>query len=356
MKMKKIKSDKIKKKSKDKVEKKADLPPIPYQKDDYIIVDHSGKLQLGLVLSKTNLLLEDGVELDETSNSIEFSPESVRANLGQKPILGKVFGINVEPYDRTISVPEWGDLRIYRTKIKREERENLKSALAKAHKILDKHKAFSFVKFLSHIELRSATGKYAGKYIKKKAKDDQPKVDIISINNVPLTDPKYALYVIMHEAAHGIWFRMVPKDIQARWLKLYAKRRIVQAVSDKQLAALSNAVETYDGSINDYIKEMADTEETVILKEVIAHIRKVHKLDRFDLDILYESGNREMLSSLWPVATDIATPTFEPSVYALTNPKEFFAESMSYYLTDVMIPKDLKKACEKTLEALTINY
>lgn len=329
---------------------------IPYAKNDYLIVDHSGRLQLGLVLSKGNLLLEKGVELDETSQSIAFSAETVRANLGQKPIFGKVFGINVEPYDRTIAIPEWGDLRIYRTKMKREERDNLKKAFKEAYAILNKHNAFSFTKFLSHVELRTATGKYAGKFIKKRAKGDDIKVDVIAINNVPLTDYKYALYVIMHEAAHGIWFRQVPKNVQAKWLKLYAKRMVVQSVSDKHLSRLSKSVEAYDGSINDYIKEMASDEETIILKEVIAHIRKVHKLDRFDLDILFDSGNREMLSSLWPVATDIAKPTFEPSVYALTNPKEFFAESMSYYLTGVMIPKDLKKACEKTLEALTINY
>ncbi|MGL5013403.1 MAG: hypothetical protein ACRC6V_03810 [Bacteroidales bacterium] len=323
-----------------------------YESDDYVIIEHSGKKHLGLVLTKGKVLLEKGVEDDETSKTADITPENVIAVLGKEPPVGKVFGVHIEPYVRTIDIPNWGDVRIYRKSLKKDERILLKKAFAEAHKVLDKNKAFSFTKFLSHVELRSTVGKYAGKYKKNRSKSEIDPVDVITINNVPMTDKTYLVYVLLHEASHGIWFRQVPKDIQARWLKLYAKRMIVQAVTDKQIQALIEAVNEYEGSLNDYMKEMADEDDSIILKEVIAHIKKVHKLDRFDLDILYDSGNRSTLSALWPVATDIAKPKFEPSVYALTNPKEFFAESMAYYLTGTKLPKDLMKACKKTLSGL----
>ena len=325
---------------------------IAFAKDDYLIVTHNGKPHLGLAIGPARLLLEKGVEEDDSTLVIEFKHEDVCANLGQNPRVGKVFNVNVEPYQRTIDIPDWGQMRIYRTGSTKEEVRNLRNALEKTAALLKKHKAFEFIKSLSHIELRSKTGKWAGSYKCVRSKDESPK-DVIALNNIPLDDEKYLIYVLTHEAAHGVWHRMVPKHIQAKWLNLYAKRITVQTFGEKRMRLLLDAILKYDGSINDYMKEMADEEEVLIAKEAMAHIRKIHKLDRYDLDLIHDSGDKVRLADIWPKLADIGNPTYDPSEYALTNPKEFFAECMSFFLTGTKLTKDIVTACEKTLTKLT---
>lgn len=325
---------------------------IPFSGDDYLVIKYNNKPALGLVIGPKRLLLEKGVEEDDSTVVTEFKPEDVIANLGKNPEVGKVFNIQVEPYQRTVQIPDWGQLRIYRSGVKKSEKNTLFAAFKKAAAILTKQNALGFVKSMSHLELRSRGGKWAGTYKYVRTKDDAAK-DVISINNIPLDDEAYLIYVLLHEASHGIWFRQVPKTIKAKWLSLYAKRITVKSFGEKRMQKLVESIVKYDGSINDYMREMADEEEILIIKEAIAHIRKVHKLDRFDLDLIHDSGDKERLHDLWPKLADIGNPTYDPTEYALTNPKEFFAECLSYYLVGRKLSKDLMVACEKTLEKLT---
>lgn len=327
---------------------------IAYDVDDYLVINHSGKNQFGLCIGKKRLLLEKGVESDETTVVLDFEPEIVVANLGKEPAVGKVYGANVEPYRKTVQIPEWGNVLLYR-KVSKKEAKTVKSAFAASYLTLSKHKATSWLKRLKHIELRSQTGKWAGTYKKNRSKDGEP-TDVITLNNIPLDDQKHLEYVILHESAHGIWFHQVSGSIKSRWLELYAKRITVQSFNSKRLDGLLESLIKYQGSINDYMKEMADEEETVILKEVIAYIRKVHKLDKSDLDLLHDTGRSEHLRNVWPSIADISTSANDPSEYAMTRPTEFFAECISYYLTGTKMSKDIMKACQKTLEKLVQLY
>lgn len=349
------KSDKKDKKAKAPVEEKQERH-IPYDSDDYIVVKYNGKNHLALAIGKRRAMLEKGVEEDDTSVQIDVEPYNVIANLGPNPPFGKVFNVNVEPYQRTLTIKDWCDLRVYRSSFTKEERITLVGAFADAYTILKKNKCEGFINRMGYIELRSRAGKWAGTYKYVRTKEGEGGKDVMSLNNIPLDDAKYLQYVILHEAAHGIWFHMVPIDVRAKWLSLYAKRITVSKYDEKKLRGLLKEVMTYDGSIGDFLKEMADDTTSVILKEVIAYIKKVHKLDRFDLDLLHDTGRKDRLERLWPSMTDIGIPVMDPSEYAMTNPKEFFAETMSYYLTGTKLTGDLMKACVKTLKNLQRIY
>lgn len=328
---------------------------ISFATDDYIIVKHNGKPHLCLAIGPRRALLEKGVESDDTSVTIDVHREDVMANLGKNPVYGKVFGVNVEPYDRTVEIKDWPPLRIYRRGLTKQNRDILKSAMASVFANLSKHKTQGVLKRVAYLELRTNAGKWAGTYKKNRAKDESP-VDVISLNCIPLDDKPYLEYVLTHEVSHGIWFHSVPKDVKGKWLNLYTKRITVNSFDEKRMKSLLKAVIGYDGSVTDYVKEMADEDETIILKEVIAYIKKVHKLDRNDLDLLHDSGNKDKLENLWPSITDIGTSNNDPTEYAMTNPKEFFAECLSLYLTGTKLSKDITIACEKTLENLQRIY
>lgn len=343
---------KVKVKEVKKVKTAVEEQNITYKSDDYLIVRFNGKPRFGLHIGGGHkLLLEAGVENEDTAEVIEFNPKDVLANLGKNPAIGKVFGVHVEPYLRSTSIPDWCVMRIYRTTVSKEEMECVKNAFASVRKILKKHKADIFIESLKQISLKNKTGKYAGMY-KYVTKGDGDKCDEITLCPDDLTDEKYMQYVVAHEACHGIWFRSVPQHIKAKWIKLFSKRIILHRYSQKDLEVLLKSIQSYTGTLRDYIKEMADEDQTIILNEVISHIRKVHNIDKQDLEVLCLE-QKDKLADLWPASADFGQKNYDPSEYALTKPKEFFAECMSYYLTGKKMSKDIVKACEVTLSKLT---
>jgi hypothetical protein len=341
---------KVKDKKKVKAKKAAPTHNVAYGVDDYIIVRFNGKAQLGMCLGGGNrVLLEAGVEDENTADVVEFNPLDVLANLGKDPAVGKVFGVHVEPYIRAMDVPGWTTMRLYRTKATKEEIEAVKAAFVGFLKILKKHRADKFVEHLKQINIKSKSGKYAGMY---RFKSGDGRLDEITLCPEDLSDPKFLTYVVAHEAAHGIWFRSVPAYIQAKWVKLFSKRITLHRSTEKELKSILDGIIKYSGTLSDYIKEMADETQTIILKEVISHIRKVHCIDKQDLDILC-LGEKERLADLWPTSADFGQKNYDPSEYALTKPKEFFAECMSFYMTGRKLSKDITRACEITLSKLT---
>jgi hypothetical protein len=325
---------------------------IKYESDDVLVVKHGTKTIYGTYIGRDRILREDGVEKDDADSEemqVSFKPADVLANLGKKPNVGSVYGLKIEPFIRKLQIPFFGEVRVYRENVTKENVDMLKSCAEAIEKIFKKHRITKWLDHLSHTELRSKKGKYAGSYTCRRSKDD-PKVDSIALNNIPLDDRTYLEYVLIHECTHGVWFRQVPDHLKAKWSKLYSKRIERKSYDQSDLRDLLHNIKGYDGSIHNFIKEMADDTQRQLLKEIYSYIKRVHKLDRGDVDTLVEN-DRDALETIWPEHQDISNETNDVgSEYALTNVREFFAETMTFHLLGRKLPKDVTKGCEATLQ------
>lgn len=325
---------------------------IKYESDDVLVVKFGTKTIYGTYIGRDRILREDGVEKDDADSDemqVSFKPADVLANLGKKPNVGSVYGLKIEPFIRKLQIPFFGEVRVYRENFTKENVDVLKSCAEAVEKLFKKNRLTKWLDNLSHVELRSKKGKYAGSFTCRRSKDD-PKVDSISLNNIPFDDRTYLEYVLIHECTHGVWFRQVPDHLKAKWSKLYTKRIERKSYDQSDLRDLLQSIKGYDGSINNFSKEMADDAQRHLLKEIYSYIKRVHKLDRGDVDTLVEN-DRDALESIWPEHQDISNQTNDVgSEYALTNVREFFAETMTFHLLGRKLPKDVTKGCEATLQ------
>lgn len=328
-----------------------DANVVPYAVDDHLIVRIGTKNFLGLYIGRSRILLEDGVARDDEDTQKEFKPEDVLANLGKKPEIGSVFGVKVEPFIRKLNIPVIGEVRVYRENFKKQHFEVLKNCCESVVKIFKKHNMLSWLDSFSHVDLRTKISKYAGSFTYKRTKDGG-KTDFITINGIGFDDRAYIEYVLIHEFCHGVWFRMVPDHVKVRWSIIYGKRIKRQSFNEKDLQSLLKDIQGYDGSIHNFMKEMADENQVTLLKEIYSHIKRVHRLDRNDVDMIVQN-NRDALEEIWPEHQDISDQVNDVgSEYALTNVREFFAETMTAHLQGKKLPSDVTKACEATIQKL----
>lgn len=322
---------------------------IPVQKDDYVLLNLGRpKPVLALVLTKRQAYLDSGAEKDDDGkNNVNYTPEQVVANLGPDPKIGQAFGVKVEPYIKSFEYRGWGNIHLFR-KLDQLERKALKSGLNRTEKLLKSKKLWKTMPI--DIYVRPKKGKYAGHYTFRKAKDGTIS-DSITIHAETLKDPKYNTYIFTHEIGHAIWFRFVPKHIQAKWLKLYAKRVKVTKTSEKDLKDLLDSVLGYSGTLRDYTKEMADEDDIVLIKEVYSYISKKHRISKEDVDLLMEE-DRSKLKALWPSHAELSEARTDVTEYAMTNVREFFAEAFAYHVTGKVLPQDVTKALSVTFKKL----
>lgn len=315
-------------------------------KDDYIILRHRSKPTLCFVLNAKSrrAVVEKTLHLDEPEN-ITYEDENVLANLGANPVNGKVFGVDVTPYVRTINSKKYGPIHLFRNVPKKE----LKALRAALDKMFDKYDEVASTAFLplhaTHVLPKK--GKYAGCYIAKSKGSEV--MDVIKYHPETLADPIYNEYLVAHEFAHGLWYRCVPLDMRARWIKLYQKRMTLTAIKNNHLEELFSELARYEGTIRDYSKEVADDAEKLVIKEVFTYFKRYHRMSPTDVELLltHDSGK---LGDMWPNRAMLTEGRADLSQYALTNVEEFFAEAVSYHMVGKTVPKDVKKALTSTFK------
>lgn len=323
---------------------------IRYGKDEYLIIRVNNKHKLGMVIMKGRLLLEDGVEEDDTSETIDFNPEDVVACLGKNPPTGlSAFGCNLEFYEQTFTDKNWGPVHFFRKIQKEREMKHLKQVLDKAFKKLSEHKATGFLP-LNRIDLRIKKGKYAGSYHYNPKKGDK-----MTLRPEDLIDRTYLLYVVLHEAGHGVWYRTVPYDIRVKWTELFQKRVSKREPTEKQLRDMAKALVQYE-SFKSFAKDECDDEDKKVLKEAFAYVKRVHKLTEAQLESLVQSKGGKAILDYWPKTADIGVVSPDITEYAMEKVEEFFAEAFAYFMTGKQLPKDVTKAMQYTLKNLVKDY
>lgn len=318
---------------------------IALNKDDYAIIKHNRKPKLCLVLNPKQVVLVDTLECDEPEH-IKIDKESIiQANLGPKPIVGKVFGVHVEPMRKQAQKP-YGLLCFYK-KLEKKDVKNIKLAFKWMFDQLDEWQIQQALP-VSRIEIREKKSRYAGMYVYRRNKTGDV-TDRIELFCQDYQDREYLKYVVAHETGHAVWFKLVPERLRSRWIELYNKRISVDKYSEKQLTTLLNDVMQYEGGMQAYAREVAEDDVRALIREVYSYFKRTFKLDRKDVELLMDNSSK--LGDMWPTAASMGRATgVDLGTYAMTKPTEFFAECFAFHSTGKKLPKDCRKLMEETLK------
>lgn len=319
---------------------------IPVSKDDYIVVKKGRKPVLCFVLnSKTQRgVVEKTLHTDEPEH-FTYEEENILCNLGPEPSHGKIYGIEVMPYKKTIETNLFGPIHIFRD-VEKKEITALKKAMKKVREAYKKQASVAFLP-LYQIQILPKKGKYAGMYLAKTKGSEV--FDIMKLHPETLADPIYNEYLVAHEFAHGLWYRCVSHDLRVKWMKLFQKRKKLSSVSADSLEELCSDVVRYEGGIRDYMKEVAEEDDKMILKEVLSFFKKYHSMAAQDVELMlsHDSGK---LADMWPTTAMLSESRPDISQYAMTKVEEFFAEAVAYHMTGKQLPKDVQKGLDKTFK------
>ena len=323
---------------------------IKVNRNDYILVNYTAKKpMLALVIDPNHHKADLEVDGDENSDTmITYEPEKVVANLGPNPKHGSAFGVEIAPYVNSLTSKNFGKIDIYR-KLDEKEIKALKRAMKNVFPKLQEHRCD--ISLPIRFKIKPAKGKYAGYFKMITRKKDNHVMDYICLQPQVMTDPLYLEYVIAHEVAHSLWFRAVPDNLKAKWVKLYRKRLVLIDVKNKELEALGNEIMSYEGSIKDYMKEMAEEDTNEIIKEVLSWIKKRHRMSGRDLRLLQDHAS-DVIMELWPSHAELTKGKNDPTEYAMKNVEEFFAESVALQVTGKRLAKDIQKALSVTLKKM----
>ena len=330
---------------------------IKFREKDYLIIDFNGKNKLGKVASAKSdkksgtIILEEALGRDGELRE-KFSRDDIVANLGTSPKPGKAFGVSIEPYKRSLEHKKFGQIDLY-LDLSDKHTTRLFKGLDAAYKLFKKNASVDFLPLGKNLELRNNSGKMVGKYTFRQKKNENQ--DTMLLCPVDFRDPTYNLYVLCHEMAHGLWFRCVPSNVKARWIKLYESRMVVRDVPKGSLKGLLREVKNYQCDIKSYMKDAADEDTTLILKDVSKYIKRLYRLSEREL-FLACSEDPSLIDAVWPSRAQLSEPQADVSEYALHSTPEFFAEALSLSFTGTTLPKDVKKELKSTLQQLTILH
>ena len=277
----------------------------------------------------------------EKRPSITVKTRDIVVNLGATPLPGKVYGVNIEPLYKKVDTNTCGQILFF-VDMDDAHTKKTKNALIKVFK---KMKAKRLAGVPCEIEVRRPEGKYAGWYhFLPKAEND-----VLCIKpNFDMMTPADMEYIISHEYAHGVWFRMLRQDNIAAWIELYDQHMALASASEEDLKEiLEEAVG--EGSIRAYMKA-CDEDTLPIVKACLRQIRSLHGVDRKHLDVLLRSGRS--IEEYWPTYVEFFDRNVIVSEYAQKSPEEFFAEAFSFWFTGKSLPKEVRKLLERSLSQL----
>lgn len=331
---------------------------IPYSNDDYLIIrDDRGRLRIGSVVCKKRLLLEDGIEHDDTMQQIDFLNKNVVANLGKTPMNGKaVYGLTVSPFTGSEKQKGFGQINYYYD-VDGDDKKRLSKALSSAWKVLKTNKCIASFPMYA-IKIAKPSGKSNGTYKRVKANGDYRQS--MSLNIVDFKDKDHLAQVIFGVTARAVWINQVPEDLQMAWTKLFHKHLILKTITEKQLKEILDSINTFaqdteNGDITAYKKSVCDDEDKIILNAILRHIRTVHLLDAKQLD-RFVMVDPEFLESVWPTQIDLSRSKSSVSLAAEKSVLDMFCESFALQMRGAELPKPFRKLMKKTLAGLDKKF
>ena len=284
--------------------------------------------------------LERTRDQDDKDSAVEFRASDVVANLGKRPRYGTVHGIKVEPLVTRLPSQSkmWQDIRVYQF-LDKQQLKVLADEIASATAELRK---FGLGILRCELEIRQKSGTMAGYY------KYRPKAETDILCCKPEENLEGFLYIMGHEAGHGMWNRMLTPRIRLKWIHLYHEYITTQEVADAEMQAVLAEI-VAASSIRDYLKE-ADDDSLLIVKDALRHIQRVHGLGRHHLELAL--NNNDDITPYWPTALELSSKEEAITKYGSKNPEEFMAEAFGFHVCGRKIPRKIEGLLDQTLSKL----
>lgn len=307
---------------------------------DYITVSYQDRKSFVQVTKKTKHICEGVLQknLPYSSDVISFERADVIANYADSP---EKMGMEVLRHESVIKAVGSINYFVRPTKTLIKE---IEKTVSKGYDELEKRALVSF--FPINVEVRGEKGKLAGSYTTNMKTD----LDTLCFH---LLDGQSLRHTFFHEIGHGIFNRLVTKhSTKADWVEAYNELIAVDEITKHDLKRLYKNFVASGMEMREFRKELEEESDTVILKEILAYIKKYHRLSVQDLDILILDSKFDEIRKVWardPLALTNANTT-KISEYAAKSPTELFCEAFAFYMTGKKLPKEIKKLLEKTLQ------
>lgn len=334
---------------------------IPYNKDSYVILDLDEKPVLAYAFTKGKAMLEKGIEDSETVKTVKFESSQVLACLGNSPKPGSsVFGITINPYEKTFKVKGWGQIHIY-LKLKNRELKYLKECIEDVLKTLKKYKATDFLP-LAGTKVYIPASKEVSYSAKKPTKANPDMLtDTMTLHPETFKEKDYLKNVILKGCAIGVWKNQVPEDIKARWVSMFSKRTEIHTVDQATLDSMHDNLVSYleenpGAWVKDFKNNVLEPEDGLILDSIFLKIKRIHYLSAPEvLNVLKQRGVKRF-DMYWPESTDFSEQVADINEDSGKSVEALFINAFTYHVDGRSLPKDVSKLMSKTLKSLTRSY
>lgn len=264
-----------------------------------------------------------------------------------RPLFGKVYQVEIEPWVKSVKIPHWGQVTYFR-ELSDAEDQNLQLGLDITHKRFVKRNKLNFLLPIN-LEIRTPRGKQVGMFHLPKG-DREPWIDLMPssfIGNDAGSGADTVMRIATHELSHAIWKIYLSDKMKARWIKLYHSFAKIHELTVTDLANMRDDVIGSKITLAQYRRAL-DDEAKLVFDVVIMWIKKIHHLNSRSLDLLRSQGDD--LNECWPRSklhlSELKIPV---TPYSATEPEEFFCESMSLASMQQKMPKAITKLIARTL-------
>ena len=319
------------------------------EKGDYVVVNESGKRKLIQIEAIGDKTIIGTYEKDRQQNPTEATAlkTDILAVIGPNPPTGSVFGVRVEPYFRTMHHDDWGEIHFY-CKPSKQHWQAIRAGFSASWSVLDSMGLTGFVKKSNlRLEVKSSLGKNAGMYYARQKGENIN--DLMFIRLQETTHPDLYKEVILHEAGHGIFFRLFTPQQRVTWIKLHANFAQFSIHTKEDVLRIRKKYLVNRQFIKDFAASLEDA-EALLFHECIGHICASYRLAAHNIDELMDANEIELLSEMWP-KKELDYTDFENAIteYASKNHKELMAEAFRIWCTTKKLPSPIHAVLEKQL-------
>lgn len=315
------------------------------EKGAYVIGNDGKKNWLMQVTSTNDGMVYGHLDLERAYSPAqgEFTLKQIIGVLGPNPRPGNAYGINIEPFLRTLVHPDWGNVHIFCAMTK-DEKAAIRNALDNVFVLLKRKRLTAWIKVAAlETEIRPAKGPYTGMYhARVKNGEVLDRMTLRPKMGVPLD------YVVAHESAHGVWFRSMTPAQHSRWIRLYHSYTKMLEFSPHDIRKLRDDYVAANEPIKDFRGQLEEA-KVLMFDNLVGTLTSTTRLTKKHLDTLAANNALDTITEVWPTHIDDSDFEIAVTEYGTKNPEEFFAESFAYWITGNKLPPRITAAMEKTM-------
>lgn len=301
----------------------------------YVIAQLSGSKKSQLFKVKQNGSIYNGTLADHTRWSGEtytIKSNEVVLHLGDDPKMGKAYDCWIEPVKKRIDVKGYGEIFFYSTPSEKSEARTCRAFVDSLKFVRDLGPQCDW-DILTEVRNHKG-GKRRGQYAyKSKGQDTLTLFDLEGQTSQELK------YVIVHELAHGVWFRYLTADERAEWIELYESFLDVETISPQQIKHMIKDIRSLQ-SIKEFVKN-SEPETTENLKSYMRWLDKVHDISRWSFQDLLASKDAKI--PMPDTHLHKANKNIPVKCFTKDSAEEMFAEVLACYATDALESKSMIK-------------